>query len=161
LTVRHAASCCSGAQDGRAHVSKESPMPDLRTLDFRCAFIIEAADQPARFVNDVDLRTMLGHAQKAPNKAQRDRAIRYRQRQEWPKTCQNSRGRGGIGRHEAIAPAWRGELSEEHFYEPWHQYCKKCHDADTEAQGDGRWEPDEGAKPPPSWSTGDPRCASW
>jgi len=131
-------------------------MPDLRTLDFRCAFIIEAADQPARFHKDVDLQTMLGKAQKLPNKAQRDRAQRYRQRQEWPKTCQNSRGRGGIATHDVLAPAWRGELGEEHFYEPWHQYCRKCSDADSDAQGDGRYDSDEGAKPPPSWSIGDP-----
>ena len=131
-------------------------MPDLRTLDFRCAFIIEAAEQPARFHKDVDLQTMLGKAQKVPNKTQRDRAHKYRQSQDWPKSCHNSKGRGGIGPHAVQAPAWRGELSAEHFYEPWHLYCKKCHDADCEAQGDGRWEPDEGAKPPPSWSIGDP-----
>ncbi len=131
-------------------------MLDHRILDYRCAFLIEVAEQPARFFKDVDLQLMLGKAQEKPNKSQIDRARAYRASQRWPTTCRNTKGRGGIATHDAVALGWRGQLSAEHFYEPWHLYCKRCADADADAQGHGRWQPDEGAKPPPSWNAGDP-----
>lgn len=131
-------------------------MPDHRTLDYRCAFIIEAAQQPARFYKDVDLQLMLGKAQASPNKSQLDRARAYRESQQWPTGCRNTKGRTGIDPHAAVAVGWRGQLGADHFYEPWHLFCKRCHDVAADAAGDGRWQEDEGAKPPPSWKAGDP-----